>query len=202
MKPANILLLSVFLFCLAGLQAQTVKDVDGNVYNTVTIGSQTWMKENLKVTKYRNGDPIANVTDGKAWSNLTTGAYCDYSNKPSNGKTYGKLYSYYSIVDSRSLCPTGWHVPSDVEWTTLTTFVGGENVAGDKLKEKGFYSLHGGMRADQGMFMGIDGFSCWGSSTEGDKINLWYRTVYDYVGSVMRSKGNKTIGFSIRCLKD
>ena len=93
----------------------TVTDIDGNVYNTVTIGTQVWMKENLKVSKYRNGDPIpTNLTDA-AWGAATTGAYSIYNNDAANNTTYGKLYNWYAVVDSRNLCPVGWHVPSDAE---------------------------------------------------------------------------------------
>jgi uncharacterized protein (TIGR02145 family) len=103
--------------------SNTVSDIDGNVYHTVTIGTQTWMVENLKTTKYNDGTAIPNVTDATTWSTLSTGAYCDYANTPSNGTTYGKLYNYYSVVDARKLCPTGWHVPTDAEWTTLENYL-------------------------------------------------------------------------------
>ena len=107
-----------------GGSGSTVTDADGNVYNTVTIGTQVWMKENLKVTHYSNGDPIPNITDITGWKNLTTGAYCWYNNDESNYKdTYGALYNWYTIVDGRNVCPTGWHVPTDEEWTTLETYL-------------------------------------------------------------------------------
>lgn len=92
----------------------TVTDIDGNVYKTVTIGTQCWMSENLKTTKYRNGNPIPNITDNGAWAALTTGAYCWYNNDESNNKvTYGALYNYYAVNDSRSIAPVGWHIPTD-----------------------------------------------------------------------------------------
>ena len=100
----------------------TVTDIDGNTYKTVTIGTQTWMAENLKVTKYNDGIAIPNVTDNTAWGELTTGALCDYDNTPSNSETYGKLYNWYA-VNTGKLCPTGWHVPSDAEWTTLENYL-------------------------------------------------------------------------------
>jgi uncharacterized protein (TIGR02145 family) len=119
------------------VETNTVTDIDGNIYHTVTIGTQVWMVENLKTTKYRNGDPIPNVT-GNAWAALTTGAYCWYNNDAATYKaTYGALYNWYAVADSRNIAPTGWHVPTDAEWTTLTTFLGGESVAGGKLKETG-----------------------------------------------------------------
>jgi len=102
----------------------TVKDIDGNSYTTVTIGSQVWMVENLKTTKYRNGDPIPNVTDNTQWSNLTTGAYCNYNNDVAIGNKHGKLYNWIVVNDSRKIAPIGWHVPSEAEWTKLTIYIG------------------------------------------------------------------------------
>jgi len=115
----------------------SVTDIDGNVYQTVKIGNQWWMMENLKVTSYRNGEAIPNVTDTTEWYNLTTGAYCYYDNDAYNTTIYGRLYNWYSINDSRSIAPTGWHVPTDEEWTTVINYLGGESVAGGKLKENG-----------------------------------------------------------------
>jgi len=120
--------------------SETVTDADGNTYNTVTIGTQVWMKENLKTTKYADGTAVANVTDNTAWT--TAGAaYAWYDNNISNKATYGALYNWYAVDPAsngnKNLCPTGWHVPSDAEWTSLTTNLGGESVAGGKLKEDG-----------------------------------------------------------------
>ena len=114
-----------------------VQDIDGNNYLTVTIGTQIWMAENLRTTKYNDGTAIPLVTDNTTWANLTTPAYCWYNNDAkTNGSTYGALYNWYS-VNTKKLCPTGWHVPNDTEWTTLTTYLGGTAVAGGKLKETG-----------------------------------------------------------------
>ena len=98
-------------------------DIDGNVYTTITIGTQTWMVENLRTTKYQNGDPIQNVTDNSAWATQTKGALCNYSNNEANGTKYGKLYNWHAVNDSRKLAPNGWHIPTDAEWTTLTTYL-------------------------------------------------------------------------------
>jgi hypothetical protein len=114
-----------------------VVDIDGNAYHTVTIGNQVWMVENLKVTHYRNGDAIPNVTDGTAWLDLTTGAYCEYDNDVNNVATYGRLYNWYSVNDSRNIAPAGCHVPSDDDWQTLVDYLGGDAVAGGKMKEIG-----------------------------------------------------------------
>jgi uncharacterized protein (TIGR02145 family) len=108
--------------------SNTVTDIDGNVYQTVQIGTQVWMAENLKTTRYRNGDLIPTNLSNTDWDNATTGAYSIYDNKPENDKTYGKLYNWYAVVDSRNLCPAGWHVPSDAEWTTLLKYLGGDSI--------------------------------------------------------------------------
>jgi len=196
----------------------TVTDIDGNVYNTVTIGSQTWMKENLKVIHYRNGDPISKVTNDSAWKSLSTGAYCDYDNKTANSITYGKLYNWFTVVNSRKLCPTGWHVPSDGEWTTLTTFLGGENIAGGKLKESGtshwldpntgatneslFTAIPGGIRLDFGKFIMIGSYGTWWSTTEYDTYSAWSRNVYHNHINLDRYSFYKLNGMSVRCVKD
>lgn len=117
----------------------TMTDQEGNVYKIITIGTQTWMAENLRVTRYHNGDPITNVTGNGAWTILTAGACCTYGNTESNDviNLYGRLYNWFAVNDSRSIAPEGWHVPTDAEWTTLTTYLGGESVAAGKMKETG-----------------------------------------------------------------
>lgn len=115
----------------------TVTDIDGNIYHTVIIGTQVWMVENLKTTKYGNGDLIPNMKANSTWAYLTTGAYCDFNNDSINSITTGRLYNWYSVNDSRKLAPAGWHVPSDAEWQTLINYLGGANIAGGKMKESG-----------------------------------------------------------------
>ena len=115
----------------------TVTDIDGNIYHTVTIGKQVWMVENLKTTKFRNGDLIANVTVNASWAALTTSAYCWQNNDAAKKVTYGALYNWFAVVDSRNIAPTGWHVPTDSECLTLIKYLGGKDVAGGKLKETG-----------------------------------------------------------------
>jgi uncharacterized protein (TIGR02145 family) len=197
----------------------TVTDFEGNVYNTETIGTQTWMAENLKTTKYNDGTAIPNITDNTAWAGLITEAYSDYSNTPSNSITYGRLYNWYAVTDSRNICPTGWHVPTDAEWTTLTTYLGGESVAGGKLKETGlihwadpntgatnetgFTALPGGARSFDGTYSLIGLYDYWWSSTEDSNTPLaWGRCVYYNYTKVGRSYLNKQNGFSVRCIKD
>ncbi|MBL0286085.1 MAG: fibrobacter succinogenes major paralogous domain-containing protein [Bacteroidetes bacterium] len=111
----------------------TVTDIDGNVYNTVTIGAQCWMMENLKTTKYNDGTAIPNVTSNTEWGALNTGAWCYYSNDANNNNTYGKLYNWYSVNTGR-LAPNGWHVPTDIEWLELRDYLGGSQQAGGKMK--------------------------------------------------------------------
>ena len=116
-----------------------VRDIDGSEYKTIVIGNQTWMAENLRVTHYRNGDPIPNVTGNEEWSRLTTGAYCNYNNttNPDTIATYGRLYNWYAAIDSRKIAPEGWRVATAEDWDTLVNYLGGYRVAGRKLKEAG-----------------------------------------------------------------
>jgi uncharacterized protein (TIGR02145 family) len=202
---------------LTGGSVGTVTDFDGNVYTTVIIGTQEWMDENLKVTHYRNGEPIQKVTDGTQWSDLTTGAYCWYDNdEPTYGETYGALYNWFTVDDSRNLCPTGWHVPSDGEWTTLSDYLGGTWEAGVKMKsssgwnnngngtnESGFTALPGGERTNNGTFYNIGnrGIWCSTSTTEDVDFFLWHWLQYNlqYLGV---GWSHKTFGTSVRCVRD
>lgn len=124
-------------FTTANPNYGTVSDIDGNVYNTIQIGSQTWTVENLKTTRYRNGVTIPNVTDNTAWAALSTGAYCNYNIDAANATTYGRLYNWFAATDANNIAPGGWHVPSYNEWQTLINNLGGENVAGGTAKEAG-----------------------------------------------------------------
>ncbi len=194
-------------------------DIDGNVYHTVKIGTQIWMVENLNVTKYRNGDPIPNVTDGTQWKNSSTGAYCNYDNNAFSAEIYGRIYNWHSVNDSRKIAPEGWHVASDTEWTTLTSFLGGENVAGGKLKEaglglwqspnegatneSGFTALPGGTRYFDGAFDNQNGLlGYWWTSTQIDGTASWYRYLPWNDGNVHRFGHLFNSGFSVRCVKD
>ncbi len=196
----------------------TVTDIDGNVYHTVTIGTQCWMLENLKVTHYRNGDSIPNVIDATAWSGLSTGAYCNYNNDSNNATTYGRLYNWYALDDSRKIAPAGWHLPSDAEWTQLTDYLGGESVAGGKLKEigtihwnspnigatneTGFTALPGGDRHYSGQFRYMKNYGYWWSSSESDTSNSLSRTLNFSFETIGRYSYPKVCGFSVRCIKD
>jgi len=139
-KTVKIYLITLYflLVNLISVIGQTVSDIDGNVYNTVSIGNQVWLGENLKVTKYNNQDPISLVLDDTQWSTETQAAYCYYQGDISNTNNYGNLYNWYVVNNSKNVCPTGYHVPSITEWEELITFLGGNAVAGGKLKEIGF----------------------------------------------------------------
>jgi uncharacterized protein (TIGR02145 family) len=198
----------------------TITDIDGNTYPTVSIGNQCWMSENLKTSRYRNGGLIPNVTDNTAWSNSTTGAWSYYNNDVSNNAIYGKLYKWYTTLGD-TLCPTGWGVPTDAEWTTLTTYLGGESVAGGKMKstgtdywnspnigatnESGFSGLPGGWRYNDGRFFDIRRGAFFWSATELDNSNAWNRYLDNGWGNVDKNYGgltNKSFGASFRCLRD
>jgi uncharacterized protein (TIGR02145 family) len=195
----------------------TITDADGNVYTSVTIGTQEWMVENLKTTKYSDGTSIPNVTDGGEWVDLEIGAWCHFDNDSSQYEAmYGKLYNWYA-VETGNLCPTGWHVPTDEEWTVLTDYLaanGHFGTEGTALKstsgwsrsrngtdDYGWNGLPGGSRLNLGYFYDIGDYGYWWSSPEYDASNAWYRYLneddkfYSY-------SSLKRHGFSVRCLKD
>mgnify|MGYP002360574101 FL=1 len=186
---------------------------------TVKICAQVWMKKNLDVNKYRNGDSIPQVTSQIAWQNLTTGAWCWYNNDSATyASTYGKLYNWYAVNDPRGLAPHGWHVPSDPEWSTLAICLGGSAVAGGKMKEvgtshwaspntgatnsSGFLSLPGGNRSSDGSFGNIGAQNFLFSSTEFNNDNAWYSYLEYSSANIFRANYNKTFGFTVRCLRD
>jgi uncharacterized protein (TIGR02145 family) len=192
-------------------------DADGNTYTTVTIGTQVWMKENLKVTKYRNGNVIPTNLTNTAWQATTGGAYSIHGNISANNTTYGKLYNWYAVADSRNLCPVGWHVPTDIEWTTLENYLGGADVAGGKLKsnsslwtapnsgvtnESGFSGLPGGARGWNGTYNDIGYYGYWWSTTEASNSSAFYRYLGYYDINSSKDSYYKQVGFSVRCLKD
>jgi uncharacterized protein (TIGR02145 family) len=196
----------------------------------VNIGTQIWTSKNLDIATYRDGTPIPQVTDPNQWANLTTGAWCYYDNDPANGEVYGKLYNWYAVAgiyDAASLndttlrkqfAPTGWHVPSDTEWSTLNTFLGGDSVAGGKMKEtdvthwlspnadatnsSNFTALPGGCRYSNGSFdfFGSNGY--WWSTSEDGIANAWSRVLRYYNGNADGYNYEKLHGFSVRFIKD
>jgi uncharacterized protein (TIGR02145 family) len=199
-------------------------DVDGNQYNIIIIGSQKWFVENLKTTRYCNGDSISSVTDNLQWAGMTTGAFGNYNNISSNDVQYGKLYNGYAVNDSRNICPCGWHVPSDLDWDVLINYLGGSLIAGGKLKSTGtiddgnglwqapnvnatneslFSALPGGYRSDGGFYDNIGYYGYYWSANQGNTSNkLWTRSLRNFSGSVQRGEINKVYGLSVRCIKD
>jgi len=210
---------NIYILLLLSLSFGTVTDIDGNVYETVQIGEQLWMAENLKVTHYNDGSVIPNITNNGDWGGLSTGAYGDYDNNPTNSETYGRLYNWYTVDDSRGLCPEGWHVPSDNEYTVLTDYLGGTSVAGGKMKEagldhwnspntgatkkSGFTGLPAGYRYySNGSYDTMGNFGYFWSSSEHYSFNAWYRLLLYYYSNVTRYYYGKQVGFSVRCLGD
>jgi len=198
------------------------RDIDGNTYKTVKIGNQCWTQSNLKVSKYRNGDNIPTGLSNSAWANTTSGAYAIYDNKRVNDGLYGKLYNHYAVTDSRGLCPTGWHVPSDAEWTTLENQLGGSSVAGGALKStatqptpggwnspntgatnsSGFTALPGGLRYYNGDFINMTFIGYWWSSSVSSGSDAWYRSLNKYYSFINRTYNDRPNGISVRCCRD
>ena len=194
---------------------------DGYTYTSIVLGNgQEWMAENLRTTAYSNGDLIPNVTDDTQWLSLTTGAWSHHGNDSQSENPYGKLYNWYTVADPRSVCPTGWHAPTDAEFTFLTDYLGGETVAGGKMKstgtqywvspntdatnESGFSFLPGGVRTvnsyEQFYDMGNAGW-LWSSSESNTNFG-WVRELTSPQSSAGRGETTKQHGYSVRCLRD
>jgi uncharacterized protein (TIGR02145 family) len=202
------------------LDANKIQEV-GN-YNSVRIGNQVWMTENLNVDRFRNGDLIPEAKTEEEWKKAGENkqpAWCYYDNDPKNGEKYGKLYNWYAVNDPRGLAPKGWHIPSHAEWITLTDYLGGEEVAGGKMKStsgwnsgwnensngtnsSGFSGLPGGERHYDGTFKRIGNFGSWWTSTENDRTTAWFHFMGYFAGYVYRANDGKSNGFSVRCIKD
>jgi len=231
-SSAILFALMLFLCCKKeenNPTSNTVTDIDGNVYKTITIGDQIWMAENLKTTKYNNGTDIPLVTDSAAWSDLSEPGYSWYNNNEETyKKQYGALYNWHA-VNTGKLCPTGWHVPSDAEWKELEIQLGMSlsnadstgwrgTDEGGKLKEAGylnwtspnigatneskFSALPGGNRNSDGTFGRISTSGYWWSATENNDNRIWYRRMYYNNSNVARNLNDKQLGFSVRCIKD
>lgn len=215
---------------VCGIAGETVTDIDGNEYRTVIIGTQEWMAENLKTSKFADGSEIPNIINDTIWKDLTTPAWCHhirgyYDGDPIDENTidsiFGKLYNWFAVADPHNICPAGWHVPSDVEWTTLTDFLGGPEIAGGKMKsiagwidysgnsgngtnESGFSGLPGGYRDGHyfGAFGGERTFGGWWSSTETFVTTARNRFLRIQDNNVGRSIERKEYGYFVRCIKD
>jgi uncharacterized protein (TIGR02145 family) len=192
-----------------------VTDVDGNIYHGIKIGTQTWLNKNLMVTKYQNRDSVYEVIPDGLWQNLLSGGWSNIDNTSDNNETYGKLYNWFAVSDGRKLCPQGWKIPSDDEWTVLTSYLGGLDIAGGKLKSTGitfwqipnawannlsyFTGLPSGYRDELGVFFGVGYYGLWWSSTS-NGTEAWSRYVYNEFNYASKETLSKNRGLSIRCL--
>lgn len=207
--------------CNNGIDDNCNGQIDENCISSVITCNQVWMLKNLDVDHYRNGDPIPQVTDPLAWETLTTGAWCYYDNDPANGTIYGKLYNWYAVNDPRGLAPVGWHVPSSAEWTTLENCVYNIDPLGNvggKLKEtgtahwlspntdatnsSGFTALPAGYRRASGLFLDIELYSFWWTSSEYDGGQARSRYLSYNSGDLINYINDKHIVMSVRCIKD
>ena len=212
---------------VVGCDGQTSLTYDGREYDLVEIGGQCWFIENLATDQYRNGDPIPTGLDSRAWQNTTSGAYAIYNNDPANDANYGKLYNWFTTVDSRGICPTGWHVPTDCDWMYLEGNLGisltDQEMVGDRgtneggmLKSMigwnspnagatnsiGFSALPGGYRSSFGSYSLIGYYGQWWSSAEIDSDFAWNRELYHGNAYLNREGNYKQDGFSVRCVRD
>jgi len=220
--PGFFMLVSLFVFAVNAANpdtnSNTVTDIDGNVYHTVTIGAQIWTVENLKTTKYNDGTPIPLVTDSADWSLRTTPGYCWYCNDTNIAKkTYGALYNWFA-VNTGKLAPPGWHVPTDAEWCELAAYLGGEGVAGGALKDTGvscwlspnagatnqtgFSARPGGGRGCDGGFYGMGRRGHWWTATAYYASNSSRRSLYADFASMERTYNDNSCGYSVRLVKD
>ena len=199
----------------------SVSDIDGNTYPTIIIGAQEWMAANLKTTRYRDGSIIPNAISNATWANLDSGAWCNFTHLPVNDSIYGKLYNWYAAADP-NICPQGWHVPTDAEWTILTDHLGGTNVAASKMKavsplwstessepiadatnESGFSGLPGGLRsAPEGWFLLLGERGGWWSASPSSAQYAWTRSLYHDYENVLVGHADRRTGYCLRCVRD
>lgn len=197
-----------------------VVDIEGNNYEVVVIGKQVWMQENLRTRTYRNGDTILHTPKKEDWAFLQKGAWCMVENSNTQCEIYGKLYNHFAVSDSRGLCPKGWRVPSKEDFTILAQYLGGEAVAGGKLKEvgtscwqtpnlgasneSGFSGLPGGQRSKIGNFNNIGNIGTWWTSTKNQNNTAWSISLFAFTGgnAVYKYYHELNEGLSVRCIKD
>jgi uncharacterized protein (TIGR02145 family) len=208
----------------------TVTDIDGNLYYTAKIGEQWWMIENLRATHYRNGDPIPHVVSNSEWGGLSTGAYCEYENDPTNVSAYGRLYNWYAVDDPRGLAPEGWHIPTDDDWKQLEMFLGMTQAEADEVNSRGtdeghkmrqsgtthwispnqgasnasgFSALPSGYRHSDGLqFSHMNSHAFYWCSTGTSPSEAWTRRLESSDGGVYRYDNERRCGFSVRCVRD
>lgn len=201
-----------------GKNTEIITDIDGNVYHTISIGTQVWMVENLKTTKYNDGTEIPFISDtADAWYALNSPGYCWYNDNETNKETTGALYNWHAL-NTGKLCPKGWHIPTDKEWSILAEFLGGEIVAGGKMKatgtefwsspntgatnSSGFTALYSSFRGKSGFIPKGNGTLLFWSSTAHDDVDAWAWYLRFDSEALGRNHGGKYHGFSVRCLKD
>ena len=215
MKKILLGFIAIGLLTFVGCKKPT--DINGNTYKSVRIGEQVWMSENLRTTKYNDGTVIPNITGDAEWEALSTGAWCHYENGNQYENTYGKLYNWYA-VETGKLCPTGWHVPTDEEWTDLTDYLaangydGKEGTAlkatsgwdsdGNGTDDYGWNGLPGGRRSDGGNFFFFGGLGSLWSSSEGGIYDVWIRNFSSSSDNLWRDSEYEGSGLSVRCLRD
>jgi uncharacterized protein (TIGR02145 family) len=207
-------------FVTQPVSTTTVTDIDGNVYPVITIGTQTWMQENLKVTRYSNGESIPTDLSDASWGTTSSGALSIYNNDANSNTVYGKLYNWHAGIDPRKIAPQGWHVPSKEEWETLINFLGGSLIAGGELKEtglahwsspnsgatnnSGFNGLPAGTRLPNGPYSFIGNNGYWWTSTEylPGSTDAEALLLLNSSTESLQVTGSKQNGASIRCIKD
>ncbi|MGB5434819.1 MAG: FISUMP domain-containing protein, partial [Maribacter sp.] len=180
----------------------TVTDVEGNVYATVTIGTQVWTAENLKTTTYQNGDPIENIPDNGLWNTTQTGAYCDYDNNAGHTTDYGRLYNWYAASDPRNIAPKGWHVATYDDYLVLIDELGGPFTAAEKMNTGVFKALPGGKRNRDGVFFDQGLLPYFWTATEYHEGSAWARFILLDPGELNIINLSKNYGFSVRCVRD
>ncbi|WP_353085076.1 FISUMP domain-containing protein [Flavobacterium sp.] len=232
LNPISTYTYRIYSFNAGGNSPTYSNELTLTIFPNVTIGTQIWSSSNLDVTTYRDGTPIPQVADPTQWTNLTTGAWCHYNNESANGTTYGKLYNWYAVAGihdndpntpNKILAPQGWHIPTDVEWTTLINYLGGELLAGGKMKstgtiqagsglwaspnaaatnESGFSGLPAGYRQSNAFFNNIGSYCYWWSFSEYQTTHAWCRFLSSHNGKASPAIYYKTVGNSVRCIKD
>ncbi len=216
-----LLIITLALILTSGCKKEDnpdiIRDASGNTYKSIIIGTQTWMTENLKTTKYNDGSAIPNIRDSVKWALSYSPAYCWYRNDSTANNAYGALYSLFA-VNSKKLCPTGWHIPTDTEWATLFDFLGGEPVAANKLKEpgtihwrssyaevtneSGFTALPGGLRGYDGSFLSRTSYGYWWKAPIGAPNNGYTVCMSYEGGQIYAWQFIERIACSVRCIKN
>jgi uncharacterized protein (TIGR02145 family) len=220
MKQFKLICICIFLFPLlfSCNEANTVSDLDGNIYHTRKIGNQTWMVENLKTTRFSNGDLIVNNQSTTDWKKDNQAAYCVYNNDNSYAKDYGLLYNYHSLNDSRGIAPKGWRIPTEEDLRVLETFINSNTKTGIFLKENGnknwlpsnetgnnatgFSALPGGYRDEEGNFYMLKSNGYYWTTNSSFELYHWSSRLFQAFADVRRDAVFKQYGFSIKCIKE